>query len=235
MSRRASFLLVLLILTCLAVIVFSSYPAERFPFEFMRLRPLGLPRDFGPWPLDRVGPFGRHVPGLHGIVSALASYCFLYLASVLALFAFPRQLRVARDALGRGFREGLRFLGAGVLTALAIIALTALGAFAFVSFPVSLLLLSALLLAFWAGMVALSLALGRNVNRWLGLAKSSPILDLAIGTLVVFTLGRIPIAGWVVVALLGAVSLGVVVATRFGTGRPWSLAEFRASEEISHE
>jgi hypothetical protein len=186
-------------------------------------------------PFDRVGPFGRHLPGWHGIASALASYCFLFLAGVLALYVFPRRLRVARDALGQGFREGLRFLGIGVLSALAIGALTALGTFAFVSFPVSLLLVSALLLAFWAGMVAISLALGRNLSRRAGADKSSPLLDLAIGTLVVFALSRIPIAGWAVVGLLGAVSLGVVVATRFGTGGPWSLAELETGEVPHHE
>ena len=235
MNRRAALLLILLVLISLAIILLSSFATGPLTVGFLPLRPGGLPREFGPWPFDRVGPFGRHIPGLRGIVSALASYCFLFLASALALYAFPRQLRVARDALGGGFREGLRFIGTGVLSALAIAALTALGAFAFVSFPISILLASVLLLAFWAGMVAISLALGRNVNRWVGLAHSSPLLDLAIGTLIVFTLGRIPIAGWVVVAILGAVSLGVIVATRFGTGGPWSLAAFEATEEISHE
>jgi hypothetical protein len=61
------------------------------------------------------------------------------------------------------------------------------------------------------------------------------VFDLTVGILIVFTLGRIPAAGWVFVAILGALALGVVIDSRFGAGGPWSLAEFEAGGEAKDE
>ena len=238
MSRRTVLLLALVIVLCLVVIVLSSYAWDRVApaFGFLRGRePFGRFGPFGPVPLIHFGPFGRHLIGLRGVVSALASYIFLYLISVMALFVLPRPLRVARDALRRGGGEILRLFGIGVLGGLAALALIALGALTFVAFPLSLVLSAALFLAAAAGMVAVALALGRGVNRWAGLPEPSPLFDLALGALIVFALARIPVAGWAIVALFGALGLGVVIATRFGAGSPWSLADFQPAEEVSHE
>lgn len=236
MSTRTIVVLGVLVAACLAVIVLSSYVMDQLAPAFGPFRGRAALGHFVGWPLGRFGPFGRHLAGWRGIVSALASYSFLYLMSVLALFAFPRQLRVARDAFRRSVGEGFRIFGIGVLSGLSALSLTALGAFAFVALPLSVLLLAALLLATWGGMVGLALALGRGINRRAGLARSSPVFDLVLGTLVFFALGRIPIAGWAFVALLGALALGAVIATRFGAGGPWSLADFNAAgEEASHE
>jgi hypothetical protein len=168
-------------------------------------------------------------------VAAAASFCFLYLVSVLALFIFPRRLRHARDVLLSGGEPRLRLLAIGTLAGIAAGLLAVLGAFAFVAFPVSLFLLAGALLAVWGGMVAVALALGRGITRWVGMRAPSPVIDLTMGILIIFTLGRIPIAGWIFVAILGAVALGVVIDSRFGAGGAWSLAEFEAGEEARHE
>ncbi len=236
MSTRTILLLGALIVLCLAVIVLSSLATDQLTTALGHLRGRGVFGHLGRGPFGRFGPFGWHLAGWRGIASALASYTFLFLAGLLALFAFPRQLRLMRDAFGRGAGEGFRLLGIGTLGALALVSVTALGAFAFVAFPLPFLLLAGLLLAAWGGMVGLTLALGRGISRRAGLVRPSSIFDLALGTLIVFTLGRIPIAGWVVVALLGALALGVIIATRFGAGGAWSLADFEAAaEENSHE
>jgi hypothetical protein len=134
---------------------------------------------------------------------------------------------------GRG--QVLRLLGIGGLAGVAAVLLTILGAFAFVASPVSLLLLAGLLLAVWGGMVAVALAMGHKISRWAGVQASSPVFDLTVGILIVFTLGRIPVAGWIFVAILGALALGVVIDSRFGAGGSWSLAEFESGEEAMNE
>jgi hypothetical protein len=237
MSRRSFVLLALLIVVCLATILLSADVTNRLPGTVVVQRgpePGGLPR-FGIGPFVQVAPFGPHPAGGRGIAAAAASFCFLYLASVLVLFIFPRRLRLARDAVMAGGVNALRLLGIGALAGIAALLLTILGSFAFVAFPVSLLVLAGLLLAVWGGMVAVALAIGRGISRRAGIGAASPVFDLTIGILIVFTLGRIPVAGWFFVALLAALALGVVIDSRFGAGGPWSLAEFQASEEAMHE
>jgi hypothetical protein len=123
----------------------------------------------------------------------------------------------------------------GLLAGVVAVLLTVLGTFAFVASPVSLLLWAGLLLAFWGGTVAVALALGRGISRWAGLKTSTPVFDLTLGILIVFTLGRIPVAGWFFVAILCALALGIVIDSRFGAGGPWSLADFQIAEEARDE
>jgi hypothetical protein len=92
-----------------------------------------------------------------------------------------------------------------------------------------------LLVAVWGGAVAVALALGHGITRWAGLKTSSPVFDLTLGILIVFTLGRIPVAGWVFVGILCALALGIVIDSRFGAGGPWSLADFQIAEEARDE
>ncbi len=237
MSRRSLLLLALLIVVCLATVLLSTYVTNRLPGTVFVQRgpePAPLP-GVGIGPFVEVAPFGPHPEGGRGIVAAAASFVFLYLASVLVLFIFPRRLRLARDGLMAGGVNALRLLGIGALAGIAALLLTILGSFAFVAFPVSVLVLAGVLLAVWGGMVAVALAIGRGISRRAGVGAASPVFDLTIGILIVFTLGRIPVAGWFFVALLAALALGVVIDSRFGAGGPWSLAEFQAGEEAMHE
>jgi hypothetical protein len=237
MSRRSYLLLGVLIAVCLAAIGLSVNAANRLPptvFVPREREAIPLP-GAGIGPIVRAAPFGPHPAGWRGAVAAVASFCFLYLVSVLALFIFPRRLRRARDGLLAGRGQVLRLLGIGGLAGVAAVLLTILGAFAFVASPVSLLLLAGLLLAVWGGMVAVALAMGHKISRWAGVQASSAVFDLTVGILIVFTLGRIPVAGWIFVAILGALALGVVIDSRFGAGGSWSLAEFESGEEAMNE
>jgi len=191
--------------------------------------PLGfLLGGFGRGPLGRFGPFGRHLAGWRGLASALGAYCYLYLAGLLTLLVLPRRLSVVRDAFGSSGRSWLRLFGIGALALLLLVLLVALGLFTFALFPLTLVLLSALIVAAWAGVVGLALALGRGLRRAAGLAGAVPMLDFALGLLLVFAFGRIPFAGWVIVLLIGATALGAVVITRLGTGGDWSLSELNS-------
>ena len=233
MSRRPFFLLGGLVLAAVAVVVVSNLVAGQLDsFEPARdLTPLG--RLLGPLarqPFGRFGPFGRHLAGWRGLASALGAYCFLYLAGLLTLLLAPRPLRAVRDAFGRAPRNWLRLFGIGALAGLLLLLLVALGLFTFAVFPLPLVMITALILAAWGGVVGLALALGGGLRQAAGLAKASPLFDFALGLLLVFALGRIPFAGWVIVTLIGALALGAVVITRFGRGGAWSLAELSAGE-----
>lgn len=231
MSTKTIIILTLIILVCIGVLALSLFLSPSLFSMFDRFRfggPLGRRPMF--FPFGPFGPFGRHLTGWREIAATIASYVFLYLTSVLALFAFPRSLRTMRDVMGRGAGEIFRLLGIGAFSLVALLFLIALGFFASAAFPLPFLLVAILLLMAWGGLVGLSLALGRSIVRLAGGLQSSPLFDLALGVLIVFTLGHIPLAGWVIVALFGILALGAVVATRFGSGANWSLAEFNSSE-----
>src|SRR5215510_5767884 len=237
MSRRGLIFLALLVVVAVAVVVVSSLVAGQLDAATGQPgRPLGqlglLLGGFGPGPFGRFGPFGRHLAGWRGLASALGAFCFLYLAGLLTLLVAPRRLSVVRDAFGPSARGWLRLFGVGALALVLLVLLVALGLFTFALFPLTIALLTALLLAAWAGVVGLALALGRGLRRAAGAqrAGAAPMLDFALGLLLVFALGRIPFAGWGIVLLIGAVALGAVVTTRLGTGGDWSLAELNGGE-----
>lgn len=237
MSTRSIVLLGLVLIVCMAVIIVSALAREPLaalfgPFRFREFFPMFRffsPGAFGPPEFFRrsslVIATGRN------IVSAIASYAFLFLAGLLALFAFPRQLRTVRDVYMRSASEQLRMLGVGALSALILVLLAALGVLTFAAFPLLLVLLAALLFVMWGGLAGLALAFGRAINRWAGLKQPSPALDLAFGALVLFTLTRIPLAGAIILALLAMWAVGAVIVTRFGLGGAWSLAAFDQVEE----
>jgi hypothetical protein len=236
MSMKSGLIVGALIVLCLAVILVSSLATDQLTraFEAFPRRFSEGPQAFGPpfglGILGRFGPFGRHLGGWRGIASSVGSFFFLYLASALALLAFPRPLRAMRDAFRSGAAQWLRLLAIGVLTALGFLLLTALGLLTSAVFPVPFLLVPVLLVMLWGGLVGLALALGRAIQGAAGMTRASPLAELALGSLVVFALGRIPVAGWVLTLLLAAPALGAVVATRFGTGGSWSLAAFEETE-----
>ena len=230
MPRRAFFILGGLVLAALAVIIASSLIAGQLDTAAVQpgrpLGPLGfLLGLFGRGPFGRFGPFGRHLAGWRGLASALGAFCFLYLAGLLTLLVLPRRLSLVRDAFGPSPRSWLRLFGIGALAMLLLVLLVALGLFTFAVFPLTIVLVTALLLAAWAGVVGLALALGRGLRRAAGLGTAAPMLDFALGLLLVFAVGRIPFAGWVIVLLISALALGAVVVTRLGAGGAWSLAE----------
>jgi hypothetical protein len=237
MARRSVLLLGGLVVVCLIVVAASSLISGQLEPEIANPRGLGaLGFGFGPFGgvgFGRFGPFGRHLGGWRGLASAAGAFCFLYLAGVLTLLALPRPLRAVRDAFGRTPGGWLRLSGVGALAALLVLLLAALGIFTFVVFPLPLVLITALVLAAWGGVTGLALALGGGLRRAAGLATSSPLLDFALGLIVVFALGRIPYAGWFGVTVLGALGLGAVVVTRFGTGGQWSLAELNSPNAAS--
>ena len=214
------------ILAGLALIVISmlvsSYPGGRVGF---------LPqRGFIPQQIPgAVFIFGRHLPGWIGVFSVIGAYLFLYLSGVVVLFLIPRQIGTMRNAFlpvddRRMWRYWLFFLGLGLLSLLALSLLTGIGLVTDAAFPLPLFMLALLLLTIWIGLITFGLVIGAELDRLAGAKHPNSLIELALGLLVVFALGRLPLVGWLIILLMSALSLGVVIATRLGYGGGWTLS-----------
>jgi hypothetical protein len=73
------------------------------------------------------------------------------------------------------------------------------------------------------GIAALALALGRWLR--LSLGPALPLVTALAALLVFLDVGLIPIAGWVLSALVAVTGLGLAVLTRIGSPAGWSLEE----------
>jgi hypothetical protein len=237
--NRSTLLLSLVLLICIVVVVGSVLAQEQLatllgPFrfrDFSRFFRFVTPGNPSTPNVDVVRHPSLLVATGRGLLSALASYAFLFFAGVLTLFGFPGQLRAVRDSYTQGVNTLLRMLAIGGFGTLVVVLLVMLGVLTFAAFPLPLVLLVALLLAAWGGLVGLTLAVGQFINRWAGIKNSSPLLDLAFGTLVLFSLTKIPFAGTILLVLLTMWALGAVLLTRFGQGGAWSLTAFSQLEE----
>lgn len=241
--NRSTILLGVILVVCVVLVVGSVLAQEQLntllgPFRFRDVsRVFRFVTPFVPpfsAPVPDVNPVRR--PSLliatsRGLLGAFATYAFLFFASLITLFGFPAQLRKVRDSYRQGVNMLLRMLGIGGFGTLVVLLLAMLGLLTFVAFPLSFILLLVLVLAAWGGLVGLALAVGQWINRRVGLKGVSPLLDLAFGILVLYTLTRIPFAGTILLALLTMWALGAVLLTRFGLGGVWSLAAFTQLEE----
>jgi hypothetical protein len=220
----------LLVVVCLAVIAIPAFLVA--PSVSTQLRP---ERDAVPRPFQlagapiwmRLSPFGEHTAGWRGVLSAAASWVYLYLMSALLLVLFPHRMRLITQAVGAGgWRAQLRLFLIGFLAALASGLLVLLARYASVWFVLVIILSGAVFVVSFLGLIGISLTIGEAIRRW---AKFAPSLwiKLALGSLVLFALGRIPVAGWLCFAVVAAWGLGAVLATHLGSGEAWSLQDWR--------
>jgi len=219
----------LLVVVCLAVIAIPAFVVVPVPIQPRPERDVlqrSVLRDGVPIWL-RLSPFGEHAAGWRGVLSATASWVYLYLMSALLLVLFPRRMRLVTQTVGSGgWRVQLRLLLIGFLAALASGLLVLLARFASVWFVLVIILSGAVFVLSFLGLIGISLMIGEAIRRW---AKFAPSLwiKLALGSLVLFALGRIPVAGWLCFAVVAAWGLGAVLATHLGSGEAWSLQDWR--------
>ena len=180
----------------------------------------------------RWGPPGGYLfVEANPFVDALAGLLSQYLVGVLVLFTIPRPVRRLSEALEGGTRPLVRFLLTGVLLAAALVPLILLTAFYVHLFPFPIVLVFAYLMAALGGVVALEYEIGRDLLRRAGWPEASPLAALALGCGLVFAATRIPYLGPYLLALAWLTGAGLVVATRLGSGKPWSLAALREDRQ----
>jgi len=226
-------LVALLVIACLAVIAIPALIATQEAPQATPRPERDVSRLFrfeGAPIWMRLSPFGAHTGGWQGILSSAASWVYLYLTSVLMLALMPHRVRRVTQALkSGGWRERGRLFLIGLLAALASALLVVLARFAFVWFVLVILLIGGVLVLSFLGVIGVSLMVGRGVRQWARFAPSVWV-ELALGSLILFAFGRIPVAGWVLVGIVMAWGLGAVLATHLGSGEAWSLQDLKAAD-----
>jgi hypothetical protein len=73
----------------------------------------------------------------------------------------------------------------------------------------------------WIGMAALFYFLGDRLGRNLLKRELNVLGAIALAFVFYALLALVPIFGWLVGTVVAWVAVGLMIATRFGTGRPW--------------
>ncbi|MEW6568735.1 MAG: hypothetical protein AB1449_11335 [Chloroflexota bacterium] len=174
---------------------------------------------FHPWPWapGSAGPIGRLGVQVAGLLAQV-------LVGVVVAFAWPGPVRRMSDAFAGKRSAWLRFLAIGALLAVALITVSLLAVLSVHTFPLPFVLGAVFFVAALGGVVSLTFRAGRELLTRAGWAGGSPIWSLALGTLIVFALTRIPYLGIAVLIIVWLTGAGAAIATRFGSGEAWSLA-----------
>ena len=146
-----------------------------------------------------------------------------YLLAIVLVFVLPRRVRRMAESLRPGGRKLARILLIGLACAILAAAVSILAAFSVQMLPVPFLLLGMLFLSALVGVVAIEFELGRELLARAGWYADRPLLALALGTLLIFSLTRLPLLGWLTLVVVWLTGAGTSVVTRFGSGRPWTL------------
>jgi amino acid transporter len=148
----------------------------------------------------------------------------LVLLALGVLLLFPKRARIAVQRLES--RHGPEVaLAAGIATFLLALGAIALLRFTLLFLAVIPAVFIAVLAAALFGIACIGLALGRLIQRRLGLGPAHPLLAALAGALVVFDLAVIPYIGVVALAAVAIGGLGLTVVTRFGSETGWSFRD----------
>ncbi len=206
-----------LVLVLLALVLWVALFSLNLRPELVREFPHGI------LPAPNVLRTEQPLAGLPPWVASLELFITLFLAGVANLYLFPRRVRSMADLLSSGWKRliPLALLGLGCGLLLAVFAVGA--ALARITFLFTILALFALLfLAVW-GFLAVAYVVGGQLLRKAGWARSSPVLGVGLGLLLLLPLARIPFVGAIFTLFYIGLGFGLVVATHFGSNEAWSL------------
>jgi hypothetical protein len=165
------------------------------------------------------------VPRTEGLYSfwwfVSAGVAFI-VAALAALVLFPARVRVAVERLESPGGVALA-LAAGIASALLLAGAVFVFRVTFFLLPLVPVLLVVAAVAAVFGLACVGLGVGRLLRSRLG--QASPLLLAFTGVLCLFDLALIPFAGWLALAALLLVGLGVAVITRLGSTGGWSVEE----------
>ena len=170
-------------------------------------------------------PFGAGIPLLapviefyHNVLQSFFGAVGMGLLALLVVLFWPEQTARVRAAIvnAPGSSGGL-----GLLTGVAVPVLVLLATITICLIPVGFMAGLLLTAAIAFGWIALGQVVGERLSGALRLVNMSPAVAAALGTallsLVVTAINWVPCVRWVAPLILGAVGLGAVVLTRFGT------------------
>lgn len=187
---------------------------------------------FGPRPF--AGPDGSAIHGWNSavlpalqpagrVLAQLGVLLAQFVVALILLYLIPDRIQVMTHSLTLGPQTVFRHLATGVALVACLAAVGSLSVLSLHMFPLPFILLGLLFASALMGAAAITLCVGRGLLRraeWYG---NRPVRALALGTLIVSAVAVIPVAGDLILALTLISGAGVAVATRFGTGRTWTL------------
>ncbi len=152
----------------------------------------------------------------------LAAEIFFFLVASIVILTFPRRFARCIRIFLKDNSTWLP-LAVGFSSSITISILVILAALS--GWGLILLLWLLLLLGFvWVtGLSLAALYTGYRVRQSFHISNAPWPLDLAIGVLILITVGIVPVIGWMAFFIAGMWGMGVVILTRFGSERGWDL------------
>ena len=132
---------------------------------------------------------------------------------LLVVLFWPKQTEVVGHAV---LTAPLPSAGVGLLTGVVAAVLMVLLAITICLSPVALLLVIALAIAAVFGWIAVGLLVGWKLLEAFNVRGITPLMAVAVGTLLISVLRVIPCLGSIFALVVGCAGLGAVVLTRFG-------------------
>lgn len=140
----------------------------------------------------------------------------LIVLGVLLVLLLPRQTALVGQTVSEAAWTSL---AVGVLTFLVLVVLVPLLVIICIGIPVAVLLVMAAVAAGLFGWVTIGALLGKRLLAALHASQLQPVVEVIIGVTALTLLAEVPCLGWLLGIVAGAVGLGAVVLTRFGTMR----------------
>jgi hypothetical protein len=138
----------------------------------------------------------------------------LVVLGVLLVVFLPKQTAVVAQAVTEA---GWTSFAVGLLTFLVLLVLVPLLVIICIGIPVAVLLVLAAVAAGLFGWIAIGVLLGHRIVAALHTSQPQPVVEIIVGVAALTLLAEIPCLGWLMGVIAGAVGLGAVVLTRFGT------------------
>jgi len=162
----------------------------------------------------------HYIPPLS--ISILATFFSFYLTGILVLFLIPAQILQMSKSF-KTVKESLQLSLLGILVGILLITIIISSAMAMGTFPLTFILGSLLFLSIFVGVIALAYRIGHYLFSFAGFEMISPFYALALGELIIYPLVNIPWIGVLLLVFFCSLGLGVVIASRFGTNKSWSI------------
>jgi len=161
-------------------------------------------------------PWQRFLGWLLSLVGLLA-------LTAAAVAVFPNNLIAMKKGIET---EPLRLLGIGFLGWLALPVVLLALILTVIGIPVAILLAICLPILVLIGLIVMALFTGQQLDQALGNSYPSfvdnrPLIQGLKGIVLIWIVKAIPFVGWLVWPLAALIGMGTVLATRFGTNRPW--------------
>jgi len=145
------------------------------------------------------------------VFGSAARHMLIFLLGVLLIGAFPRRhAAMARSLVDRP----LRSTAAGFLGVLATVVLCIAFAITLLGIPVAIFVAVLAVVAACAGLAVVGTVIGAALP--FRKAKQRPLVQLALGVVVLWVLSLVPVLGFLVLLILGSAGYGAVLMTRFG-------------------